>query len=230
MSLPRTLFWSGLALLAALWLSSVSMAWARGGWGLGATETESSVRSVEVVRDLAPFTRISNRGSVDLEVTVGGEQHVEVAASDDVVPKIETTVEDGELIVSTTGSFWSMHPTTVKITVPQLEALVLHGSGDASIDDATGSHLDLQTYGSGDITASGKVDHLSFTSFGSGDGSLADLEASDVIVRLRGSGDAHVDARNSLDAESFGSGDVNYQGSPSRVTKVVHGSGDVTED
>jgi len=228
MSLPRVLFWSGLGLLVLLWLGSLGAAFGNGGLRVPGA-VRGSGHLVTQSRELGEFRRISNDGSVDLDVSIGPEQSVSVVADDNVAPQVETEVRDGELFISEHGSYWGLHSLKVKIVVPELEALNLEGSGDAEITGVTGPSLELSTHGSGDITASGRVEKLNISGYGSGDSYLAKLDADDAIVRLRGSGDAHVHANRTLDVEIFGSGDVHYAGSP-RVNSTVKGSGDVTQD
>jgi hypothetical protein len=228
MSLPRVLFWSGLGLLVLLWLGSLGAAFGNGGLQVPGA-VRGSGHLITQSRELAEFRRISNDGSVDLDISVGPEQSVAVVADDNIAPRVETQVRDGELFVSERGSYWGLHSLKVKIVVPQLDALNLEGSGDAEVKGVTGSSIDLSTHGSGDITASGRVDKVSLSGYGSGDAYLEKLDADDAVVKLRGSGDAHVNASRTLDVEIFGSGDVHYRGSP-RVNSTVKGSGDVTQD
>jgi hypothetical protein len=237
MSLPRTLFWAGLGLLVCLWFGSLEVAfshWGRmpgDGASAATAERETSHEPATRNREVGSFTRISDNGSVDLEITIGPEQSVEVIGDDDAVRKVETSVSGDELVVSQRDSMWSWTSgdVKVKVTVPKLDAVNLQGSGDATIAGLDGGNLELNSYGSGDFKASGKVERLTFTSHGSGDGSLEDLEAADAVIKLHGSGDAHVSASRTLDVETFGSGDVRYSGSP-RVSSRITGSGDVSQD
>jgi hypothetical protein len=226
MSLPRAVFWSVLGLLVVLWLASLGIA-VGGAHGAGAVR--GSGHLITQTRELAPFHSIAGRGTVDLDVTAGGPQHVEVVADDNVVPKIRTTVANGELVVDTQDSIWTAHPLKVRVVVPALDSLKVSGSGDATVRGLEGAGIVLSSEGSGDITASGSVDKLTYTGDGSGDAALQKLDARDAIVRVHGSGDAHVNASDTLDIEIFGSGDVRYRGSP-RLTSNVKGSGDVSQE
>ena len=143
---------------------------------------------------------------------------------------MQTSVSDGTLYVATRGSWHSRNDPLVRVEVPELEAVNLKGSGDVTITDMSGSALALDGFGSGDFTASGSVDKLTVSGFGSGHFKLSELEARDVSVRLHGSGDANVYASETLDAHTFGSGDVSYKGDPSQVNRSSHGSGDVSPD
>jgi hypothetical protein len=231
MSIPRALFWSGLCLLVALWLGSVGVAFSRGGSLYSESESErGSGHSPAAVRELDSFRRISSHGSVDVEVSIGEPQRVEVVGGRDVQRHVETVVRDGTLEISTTGFFWSADSTKVRVVVPAIDALTLNGSGDATLSGVDSADLAVETYGSGDVTVSGKTGRLKYSSMGSGDGDLKELHAGNAVVSLHGSGDADVDASESLEAEIYGSGDLTYHGSPSHVSQSVHGSGEVKQD
>lgn len=179
-------------------------------------------------RGVAPFDRIAVNGSTDVEVRVGGAQSVAVEAQPNIAELIETTVREGTLIVSSHTSFTTHRRVVVHVTVPSLAALAIHGSADATIDAARGPSLELSTYGSGDIAASGDVDRLHYDSSGSGNARLVRLRVRDATVRIRGSGDARLHVTETLDVEVSGSGDVTYIGSPRVLRQVVHGSGSVS--
>lgn len=179
-------------------------------------------------RAVAPFERVAVNGSTDVDVRVGGAQSVAVEAQPNIAELIDTTVHDGRLVVSSHESFTTHRRVMVHVTVPNLAALAIHGSADVTIDAARGPSLDLSTYGSGDIAASGDVERLHYDSSGSGNARLVRLRAREATVRIRGSGDARLHVTETLDVEISGSGDVTYIGAPRVLRQVVHGSGSVS--
>jgi hypothetical protein len=199
-----------------------SVGWLGGVIGSGAVEREA--RSVE------PFHRVAVRGSTDVHITVGGTQSVEVEAQRNIASLIDTTVENGTLTVSTRRSYTTFRHTSVNVTVPSLDGMAVNGSSDVSIEGARGPSLDITIRGSGDVTASGSVDHLAYTSVGSGDGRLQRLSVHDAVVQIRGSGDARLGTTGTLDVEVYGSGDVSYDGPARIVRQVVRGSGSVSQN
>src|SRR5262249_45963645 len=115
----------------------------------------------------------------------------------------------------------------VRVTVRELEALSVIGSGDVKLRGARGSKLALTLRGSGGIDADGSVDRLEAESAGSGNLALFKLNAKHVDVTLRGSGNAAITATERLSARVHGSGDVRYQGGPREVERTIHGSGSI---
>lgn len=178
-------------------------------------------------REVAEFRAVRGSGSVDLVVRVGAGRAVLVRGDDNLIERIETVVEDGELRVRVrSGGYRTRQPLVVEISTPSLDELSLSGSGDAVISGLAGGAFSIHVSGSGDVRASGSLDELVVSLSGSGDVELTDLAARRASVALSGSGDARIHATEELTAAISGSGDVSYRGSP-KVRKVVSGSGDV---
>ena len=103
------------------------------------------------------------------------------------------------------------------------------GSGDININDVyLTSTLNIDLYGSGDISAYGKAHMGNYHLAGSGDIQADDLQVDLCYVTTSGSGDIYCFAWEHLNVTINGSGDVIYKGSP-EVELVDDGSGDLIE-
>ncbi|TNE59833.1 MAG: DUF2807 domain-containing protein [Alphaproteobacteria bacterium] len=189
---------------------------------------------VNETRDVSAFTEISQRGSVDVVVTVGKSQSVTVYADEEDIGRIVTEVKGGELIVrqkkNTDLKFWGRKTgPRVVITVPSLEGFESQGSGDAEIKGLKGDHFDLQQQGSGDVTMAGKVKKAELRSHGSGDLNANAFDADQLNVVSHGSGDISFSGLKSSEAvySSHGSGDLSISGTCSTFTLDSMGSGDI---
>jgi hypothetical protein len=178
-------------------------------------------------RDVAPFTRIDNRDSVDVRLHVGGPQHVEVRAGEKVIDDVRTEVRDGTLRLRFHRDNLLGDNVVVDATVPRLTGIAASGSGDIDADGIEASAFDVRSDGSADIALEGKVARLAVDMDGSGDADLTDLAAREAHVTVGGSGNADVSADRRLDVKVDGSGDVRYHGNPA-VTREVDGSGDLS--
>jgi Putative auto-transporter adhesin, head GIN domain len=214
--------------------------------GSGKSATES--------RNLAEFQAISLSGSMDMVVSQGPQQQVQVSADDNLLALLETVVENGKngatlLVRWKPGqSLNTRSKVLVTVVVPKLSAIGLSGSGDARVQSfntprlevtVAGSSdvqlpglntedLSVRIAGSGDVRGDGKATKLKISVAGSGDARLADLRAEDVSVSVAGSGDAAVQAQKTLDVSVAGSGTVTYSGAAT-VKKSIAGSGSVTK-
>lgn len=116
---------------------------------------------------------------------------------------------------------------TVEITLPDLPAASITGSGDLSLDDLQQDEIDLEITGSGTIRASGEVIRLNVDISGSGDVKAKELLASIAEFRVSGSGDIKAQATQSLSARVSGSGDIKVWGNPAKRDTRVSGSGEI---
>lgn len=178
-------------------------------------------------RDVAAFTSVDNRSSVDLRLHVGERRRVEVRAGENVIDDVRTEVRDGTLYIAFDHDGWGGGSVVVEATVPKLTAIEQSGSGDLEAEGIDTAALELRSDGSGDIELYGTTDRLTVDHAGSGDADLTGLSAGEADVSADGSGDIDVRADTHLDVSLDGSGDVHYLGNPVLV-QHVDGSGDLT--
>jgi hypothetical protein len=222
--------WVLLAILAFL-LGGVTVALLYESDGVGGSPdaTEGSGVPATQGRDVAAFESIELAGSNNVVVHVGDQQSVVVKGDDNLVDRVTTEVQSGELVIgNTSGSFSTQSPMSVEITVPTLNALTLSGSGNFVVDGIEAESLEVSLPGSGTLTGSGTVTQLEVTVDGSGTIQFTRLVAQDVRALVSGSGSIFVTATASLDAEVTGSGAILYSGNPQEVTKSVAGTGAIT--
>lgn len=199
-------------------------------------------------RSVTGFTGVETHGSIDLVVSQGPYK-IEVETDQNVLPYIETEVENGRLMIRFKDGIWLQHynEARVYITAPTLHDFETHGSGNISsqgkIADSSGMttrisgsgdisleinapKINTETHGSGNTSLSGETKDLSTMISGSGNVKATDLKAENVRVSVHGSGDTDVFAASSLDVTVSGSGDIRYKGNPKMSTEI-HGSGSV---
>lgn len=194
--------------------------------GLSSMREGSGVLRRET-REVGAFTAVRLDDALDLEITVGGETQVVVEADDNLLPLIDSRVDDGVLVLASHGSYQTRHRAVVRVRTPHLRDVALNGSGDVDIRGLEAGELRLGIRGSGDIRATGRIEKLEALIEGSGDLRLGALRAEEARVRIDGSGDAEVNASRALDALVNGSGDIRYRGEPRSLRRRVEGSGDI---
>jgi hypothetical protein len=178
-------------------------------------------------RDVASFTRVDNRDSVDVRLHVGGPQRVQVRAGKKVIGNVHTEVRDGTLAVTFEHHGFGNGDVVVEATVPKLVGIEASGSGDVDADGIDTDAFEVRSDGSASIAAKGTTGRLALDLSGSGGADLAGLTAQDARVAVDGSGDAEVRADQRLDVNVDGSGDVRYHGAPA-LTRHLDGSGELT--
>lgn len=190
---------------------------------------------------------IALEGSMDVVLTQGAVQSVEVEAQANLIELLETDVKNGIWTIETKDGFTTNKPFIVHITVPMIDEVSVDGSGDVTCNGTFRSEdmrlaiagsgnitLNFESKeasaaiaGSGDMTLTGTCTKLSVAVAGSGDVNARALKAADASVDIAGSGDVTLDASQSLEASIAGSGDVSYKGSPAHISRNVMGSGEV---
>lgn len=215
----------------ALVLAAVALTWAV---THDDTEPSSTVQgsgvAVTETRELDPFTAVELSGVNTITIGVGGDQRVVVRADDNLVSQVTTDVRDGVLVVDENGSFDSITPMSVEITVPSLDDVRLSGSGTILIDGHALDALAVALPGAGTITGAGSVTMLDVDLAGSGDVDFGKLVARDATVALSGSGTVLVNVTGALEADVSGAGSVTYTGDPDSVDREISGTGSVAEE
>jgi hypothetical protein len=193
------------------------------------------------------FHGIAVEGSMNVVLTKGSTQKVEVEAQANIGELVTTEVRNGVWTIETSKSYSTDKAFTVHITVPVIDQVRIDGSGDVSSEDVfdagkveleiqgsgnidmafKANDVDASIAGSGDIKLGGTSGSLSVVIAGSGDVNARAMKAENAAVSTQGSGDVNLTVSQSLAASIEGSGDVIYSGSPANVTKNVSGSGEV---
>ncbi|MFN8495065.1 MAG: head GIN domain-containing protein [Caldilineaceae bacterium] len=194
----------------------------------GCTPIIGSGHIISEERSVTGFTALELSGRGDVIITQTGAESLRVSADDNVLPLVTTQVRGKRLILGLKrdSMLWE---TTVRyeVTVRELSALTLSGSGDITLTKLDGNRLDVKLSGSGTISAAGHVQTLVIDLGGSGEFTGAELASQQAEANVSGSGNVVVQASDTLAANISGSGHVTYIGNP-RLTSHVSGSGAIS--
>ncbi|QOY96025.1 DUF2807 domain-containing protein [Massilia sp. UMI-21] len=235
------------ALLAGLFVTA-SLPSTAGIWPWSGEQVQGSGTVKRQARQVAHFTGLAFDMPGKLELRLGDAEGVTIEADDNLLPLVETVVENGTLKIRPSRRKLNLRTRNLKVVVTarQIERVALGGSGSIDAAVLRAPKLSIDLGGSGEIDV-GKLDSESVAvalggsgSFKAGDGSARELSVSiggsgtvdmgkvrsdSVSVSVAGSGDVTVWARQELSATIVGSGDVGYYGDP-RVSRSVIGSGE----
>ncbi|MBI3765278.1 MAG: DUF2807 domain-containing protein, partial [Ignavibacteriales bacterium] len=198
-------------------------------------------------RDVKHFTRVVLACPGTMTVTQGKEESLTIEGDDNIVPKIETFVDDGTLTVRFRQKHYgnNFHPSRpLRFTLSLIDLsegtvagsgemvasnirsdkleLTIDGSGTIDIDELTAHDLQAQINGSGTFNMSGEVPQQKISINGSGDYNGRKLQTQSTRVSITGSGNSTVSASDHLDVTITGSGDVRYYGHP-QVNERISG-------
>lgn len=209
-----------LAILATTATGCLEMSFGGGIKGSGVVAEEQ--------RDVGEFSRVELSGSSDVEIRIGDTPSLLVRGDDNLISILETEVVDGTLRVRPSESYSTRKGLDVIATVRALEGASVRGSGDIVVSGLDVASFEASVMGSGDVKVSGSAERVSAAVRGSGDIDLVGVEAIDAEASVHGSGDIDLRASGSVKLSVFGSGDIRYRGDPEKVSRNVHGSGDIT--
>jgi hypothetical protein len=182
-------------------------------------------------RDATGFTSISVEGSANVNVAIGTKESVVISGEENILPLIETNVENHQLVIKTKPqtNYTTTKPVLVKVTMISLEAISIGGSGNMDVPDLSGNAFKADLTGSGNITVKGSANSVKAMVSGSGHIYCGQLKAKTATAVLTGSGNITIYASDSLEATLSGSGSIRYSGNPANVKKNVTGSGTIKD-
>jgi hypothetical protein len=191
-----------------------------------ATDESSSVTSES--REVSGFDEVELKGSGNLSIEQAESESLTVEAEEDVLPKIRTEIKNNRLIIGPkpSTSINTTEPINYELTVKDLSALEVSGSGDVEGEDISTDELAVTMNGTRNVEISGEADSQEVEISGSGDYRADDLKSKEAKIDVKGSGSAIVNASDELEAGVSGSGSVEYVGDPA-VEQNVSGAGEV---
>ena len=229
----RVLLAAGVALLA---LPLLVLAETVSGNGVMRTQT----------RNVTGFKSIGLGIPARVEVKQGNTESVTIEADENLLPLIETKVNDGALEIKPVRRALSVSSKAIRIVVQakQVEGLSVGGSGTIVSDAIKSDKLELEiggsgtvqikrvdaqsmevaVGGSGDVKVGGSAKKVEVAIGGSGNVDAASLVSDEAEISIAGSGDTSIGVRKLLKVSIAGSGGITYTGDPV-VKQTVVGSG-----
>ena len=200
------------------------------------------------------FQQVELAGPYDVDIKTGSGPSVSAKGSEKLLEKTVVEVKGDKLVIhpkNNGGLFnfgWSTNgKASFTITVPQLSAATLAGSGDIRIDKVQGSSFEGVVAGSGGIDVgavdvqqlkvaiaghgdaklgAGKAQSAKYEIAGHGNVDAGQVQTQSVVVSIAGSGDVRAHASSTADVSIMGSGDVDIAGGAKcKISKA--GAGDV---
>ena len=209
--------------------------------------------SIEREFPVESFSSVEVDGSFDVSIDQSASQKVLAVGQENIIEQLKLNVIDDVLYISLEPGTYLNYELEVQVTMPDLNAVVLSGSGDirlgtfVDLDDVkielegsgdietveesvieSISTLEVVLDGSGDIDLKCKAEDLKTELEGSGD---IDLEgvAENHYIELDGSGDIDAYDLEAINAEANldGSGSIRLYASKN-LNANLDGSGDIT--
>jgi hypothetical protein len=190
-------------------------------------------------RPISGFSKIEFSTLGKVNIIQGDTQSLNVSGPDNLVPEIETTVQNGILIIRSKENISvtnlnSGNMLTFTIVVKDLTNLTTSGLGDMQVDmlstpsfslemsgaghvqvnQLTAQTLDLKLSGLGAVELTGEIEQATINISGAGGVNAPDMMIHNANVTLSGVGGATLWVTDQLTGNISGVGGVNYFGNP----------------
>jgi hypothetical protein len=202
------------------------------GFGFGTVRGSRNVAEEE--RQVSQVTAVELDTFGDLYIEQGDRESLRIEAEDNLLPYLTTEVHNGTLIIGQRQNvrIVSRKPVKFYLTVEELDAIELNGSGNIKAADLEAGRFSIVIDGSGDLAMSElDADALSVDINGSGNIEIEDLYADAIDVEIDGSGTLEI-SNGEVEQQDItidGSGDYRARDIESNEARIrINGSGSAT--
>jgi hypothetical protein len=203
-------------------------------------------------REVGTYTGVMVAGSVNVEVSYGDSKSITIEGDENVLPYIETMVENGNLVIKTKDKvgITSKHKIIVYASLTTVKRLRVSGSGnitgngefsndsrtDIAVSGSGNINMGINSFastkinisGSGNVTLKGRsTNNIDAGVSGSGNIDCSEVSCNDVFAHVSGSGNIKVYANKSIDAKVSGRGNIYYKGAATTINLKSSGSGKI---
>lgn len=178
-------------------------------------------------RETSEFHSVKISGNVGVNYQRGNNRAIEITGDINILPLIKTEISQGVLIISPIQNHQTRLPIIIELSAPSLNALEMNGGGNVRLKDLDQKSLKLELNGNGDIFAEGNVQQILIHLNGSSDIDAKGLVCDKAEIKILGSGNVDIHVHQLLKADIIGSGNIKYYGNPSKIERVILGSGNI---
>ncbi len=194
-----------------------------GFWGV-----RGSGRIKEETRQIDEFTDIDASGAFSIKVKVGPDPTLKIAAEDNLLKIIRTTVRGNTLIIDTKKSISPRKEIKIYITTPDLQSIECSGANSIYATDINTENFEVDLSGAGSVELHGEANRVTADISGAGSINAKRLKANRVYISVSGAASADVFASEFLDASVSGVGSIDYYGNPEKTNTNVSGVGSIS--
>lgn len=191
------------------------------------------------------FDQIKGSRGLDIYLSEGSENKIKIEADSNLHELIETTVDNGKLIITSSENIGHATSKKVYVTYKNLSGIAASSGADIvvnsvlknetlNLDASSGSEIKLEifakdayvkTSSGADIKISGKAGSLMAKASSGGEINAKDLMVATCNADASSGGGITVNVKDRLEGEASSGGDVSYYGNPQEVNKNKGSSG-----
>lgn len=191
------------------------------------------------------FTGVRGSAGMNVFLTQGSENEIVVEADENLLPYIETTVEDGKLHITTSENIGRAKAKKVYVTfialnnieassgaevtgnsVIKSENLSLRSSSGGELKvEVFSKDLSVQSSSGGEIDIAGKASNFVAKASSGGEVDAKKLLTLSCKAKVSSGGEIVVNVRDTLDSQVSSGGEIKYYGNPASVKSNKSTSG-----
>lgn len=185
---------------------------------------EGSGVVVSESRSVSDFKEIRVSGVFIVDVVSGKDFQIEVSADDNLLPLIETHVEDGILRIRSKESIRSGSPLRVRVHAPAISTVEASGAARVDLSEFKNTSLNVDASGASKISVSGSTETLRLDVSGASKIEASNLNSKSCDISASGASTVEVSVSEKLDANASGASRISYSGSPSVIEERSSGA------
>lgn len=180
-------------------------------------------------RNVSTFNSVIVDGQYQIAAEVGTPQTLTITSNANILPYIETTVNNKVLHIDNKSKV-RIQPTVqqkISFKAPEIDAVTLAGESTFYLANINNDKLDVSLAGAHQLMLAGKTEKLRITVDGISNVDAKALTAKNIEVVINGAGNIAVNPTKSLNAIINGSGKIINVSKTATVNETIHGSGQV---
>ena len=181
-------------------------------------------------RVVARAHAVDAHGAFVVVVHVGEVQSVTVTGDANIVPLVDTHVQNGRLLISTTRDVEPAVPLVIEVTLPAVDALDASGAVEMTASGVHGRRVHLGAPGASTLTVAGQLVEGDVDVSGTSRARLEDVQMGRAHVSLSGASRADVLATVEVDAHTSGASSLHVVGHPTLVKRDISGASTLVID
>jgi len=204
----------------------------------------------KVDRSIAPFQTVEVQDGIDLFITQGSLEKLQIESDQNLHEYIKTEVQQGVLKIYLSKSVWRSKCLKAHLTIKNITELSASGGSDVeSVGTLNLGEVSIICSGGSDARLNIEAEKIKFKATGGSDGFLVgsaksflakgsggsdikafDLKAGDCYIEVTGGSDAEVNANGLLNVSASGGSDVAYKGTPTNIDSNMSGGSGLHQD
>jgi hypothetical protein len=177
-------------------------------------------------RPIVGFNQITIKSPIIVHMMSGAQCTFSVSAPADVLPKIKTELDYGNLIVWIDGNVQLQRPVELYLSSVDLIGVNLSGAATADIERVKEKNFKVVLSGASVLNVKGRARAIEAELTGASKFDAGRMPAQEVKLKADGASRALVNCDGKLTVDADGASTVSYKGSP-KVTKNENGASKV---